>query len=150
MVPMDWLWVLLVAIRGVSPAPDDRWASRLAALDRVRAEAFATADAGRLDDVYARGSGALRADAATIASYARRDGRVVGAELRVLSCHVVQASDDRVRLDVVDQLGAARVVWGDGTSSDLPRDQPTRRRVTVVRTSDGWRIASTGLVEPAR
>jgi hypothetical protein len=138
---MDWLWVLLVAVRAVSPAPDDQWATRLTALDRVRAEAFASDDPARLDDVYAAGSGAAAADADTISGYARRGGHVVGAELRILSCHVVRASRDRVRLEIVDRLGPARVVWGDGTTTDLPRDQPTRRQVTLVRTSGGWRIS---------
>jgi len=139
---MDWLWVLLVAIRAVSPAPDNQWATTLVALDRTRAEAFATADPGLLERVYVPGTGAARADAAAIGAYARRDGRVLGAELRILSCHVVEATGDRVRLDVVDRLGPARVEWGDGTSTTLPRDEPSRRVLTLVRTADGWRIAS--------
>ena len=52
-------------------------------------------------------------------------------------------SGTRVRLDVVDQLGPARVAWDDGGSTDLPRDQPTRRTVTLVSTADGWRIGWT-------
>lgn len=142
---MGWWWIVVVLIRGVSPAPDDQWATRLTELDRVRAEAFATVDPGRLDDVYVGGSRAWRTDAASIDAYARREGRVVGAELRILTCHVIQASPDRVRLDVVDQLGPAKVVWGDGTSRALPRDQPSRREVTVVLTPEGWRIAETRL-----
>lgn len=138
---MDWLWVLIVAIRAVSPAPDDQWATRLGELDRVRAEAFATADPRRLDDVYADGSRARRADAASIEAYARREGRVVGAELRILTCRIIGETPDRVRLEVVDQLGPTTVVWSDGTSRSLPRDQPSRREVIVVRTDEGWRIA---------
>lgn len=146
---MDWLWVLLVAVRAVSPADHDQWATRLAELDRGRSAAFADADPGRLDDVYASGSSGRRADTAMIEAYARRDGRVVGAELRILTCRVVRASDDRVRLEVVDQLGPSRVVWGDGTSDGLPRDRPTRREVTMIRTADGWRIAQTRPVDPS-
>lgn len=147
---MDWLWVLLVAVRALSPAPDDQWATRLTELDRVRGEAFATADVRRLEDVYVPTSQALQADAATISSYAQRDGRVVGADLRVLACRVESASDDRVRLEVVDRLGPSQVVWGDGTVVDLPRDQPSRRVVTLVRASDGWRIAASQRVDAAR
>lgn len=142
---MDWIWVLLVAARGLSPAPDDQWATTLASLDRVRAEAFATGDPSLLDDVYSPGSVGRRADAATIDAYASRGGRVTGAELRILSCHVVRASPDGARLEVVDQLGDARVVWHDGTSTELPRDRPSRRVVTVERTEEGWRISGSSL-----
>jgi hypothetical protein len=142
---MDWIWVVLVAVRALSPAPDDRWATTLTDLDRVRAEAFAQADPSRLDAVYVADSRARRTDAASIEAYARREGRVAGAELRILTCHVVRSSPDRVQLDVVDQLGDARVVWGDGTSTHLPRDQPSRRLVTVERTPEGWRIAESSL-----
>ncbi len=102
---MDWLWVLIAAVRAVSPAPEDEWATRLSQLDEVRAEAFATTDAGALDGVYVRGSRALALDAATIADYRERGGRVVGADLRVISCRVLAASSSRARLDVVDRLG---------------------------------------------
>lgn len=141
---MDWLWVILVAIRGASPAPDDQWATRLAELDRVRSEAFATGDPSLLRDVYTPDSGALRSDRRAIAAYARRDGRVQGAQLQVLSCRVESRDAGRVRLDVVDQLAPARVAWGDGSSTRLPNDRPTRRTVTLRRTGAGWRIETSG------
>ena len=139
---MDWLWVILIAARGLSSAPDDEWATRLAELDRARGSAFAAADPDLLDDVYVAGSSGHRADAATIEAYAHRGGRVVGADLRVLSCRIVRATRDRAQLDVVDQLAPSTVVWDDGTSLTLPRDRPSRRAITVVRTDDGWRIAT--------
>ncbi len=138
---MEWLWVLLVAVRAVSPSADDQWAVRLAELDHVREQAFASADPRLLRDVYADGSGARRADARLIASYGRRGGRVVGAELRVLDCRVLWAGRARVRLEVVDQLGPAHVRWDDGSVTALPRDRPTRRVITLVRADGGWRIA---------
>ncbi|AWB91935.1 hypothetical protein [Aeromicrobium chenweiae] len=125
---MDLIWTIIMAI-----------------LDKDRAAAFADADATRLDDVYVEGSRARAADAATIRSYARRDGRVLGAELRVLTCRVVRAGSDRATLDVVDVLSPSRVEWGDGTTTELPRDQPSRHRVTLHRTADGWRIAGSWL-----
>lgn len=142
---MDWLWVLIAAVRALSPAPEDEWATRLSQLDETRAEAFAATDPDALDGVYVRGSEALRSDAATIADYRRRGGRVVGADLRVISCRVLAASSSRARLQVVDRLGAARVVWADGSTTELPRDEPSRRVITLVRTSEGWRIAGVGL-----
>lgn len=146
---MDWTWVLLVAIRAASPSPDDQWATRLTALDQVRAGAFATSDLSRLDGVWAPGSDGRRSDAAAIEAWSARGGHVVGAELRVLTCRVVRVSGTRVRLDVVDQLGPARVTWDDGGSTDLPHDQPTRRTVTLVSTADGWRIGSTRAHRPS-
>jgi hypothetical protein len=142
---MNWLWVLIVALRAVSPAPDDRWAVRLAELDRARERAFAAADPSLLDAVYAPGSRGRRADADVIEAYGRRGGRVVGAELRVLSCRTLRDGRDRVRLEVVDQLDTARVEWDDGTATRLPRDRPSRREVTLVRTPQGWRVASARL-----
>jgi hypothetical protein len=139
---VDWLWVLFVAVRGLSPAPADQWATTLAKLDQARTDAFATADPARLGEVYMPGSAGLRADAAAIEAYGRRGGRVVDADLHILSCRVVRSSPDRVRLDIVDQLGGARVVWADGTSTDLPRDRPSRRLVTIERSADGWRVAA--------
>jgi hypothetical protein len=138
---MDWLWVVIAALRAVSPAPEDQWATRLGELDRVRAEAFATTDAGLLDRVYVRGSRARTVDATTIADYRERGGRVVGADLRIITCRVLATSSSRTRLDVVDRLGPARIVWTDGSATVLPRDEPSRRVVTLVRTTEGWRIA---------
>ena len=138
---MDWLWVLIAILRATSPAPDDQWATRLSALDEVRSEAFATTDVALLDRVYVRGSRARDADVATIQDYRRRGGRVLGADLRVISCRVLSASTSRARLDVIDQLSPAQVVWADRSTSELPRDEPSRRVITVVRTSEGWRIA---------
>lgn len=143
---MDWLWVIILVLRQASTAPDDQWATRLATLDRERAAAFATADPRRLERVYVAGSSARTQDSRTIRTYARRGGRVLGAELRVLSCRVVRATPARVTLDVVDVLAPAQVAWRDGSSTELPRDQPSRRRVTLQRTPEGWRLAgSVGL-----
>ncbi|VXC04066.1 hypothetical protein [Aeromicrobium sp. 9AM] len=142
---MDWLWVLITALRAVSPAPEDQWATRLSELDEVRAEAFATTDPSLLGRVYVRRSRAMAADAATIADYRERDGRVVGAELQVISCRVLAASTQRARLEVVDRLGRARIVWADGSATELPRDEPSRRVITLERTPEGWRIAGISL-----
>lgn len=148
--PMDWMWLVVMTFRQASALPDDRWAVRLAGLDTIRSQAFAAADPRLLDRVYVTGSEAGRTDAAAITSYARRDGRVVGAQLRVLSCRVVRASAEQARLDVVDVLTPARVVWSDGSTTALPLDQPTRRTITVRRTSDGWRIGAVEQIRPAR
>ncbi len=114
----------------------------LGGLDHIRAEAFATSDQALLDHVYAPRSTARTADAAVIRAYERRGAHVTGADLIVMSCQVDDVAASRVRLAVIDRLAPARVVWADGTSRALPRDLPTRRTVTLVHTSEGWRIAS--------
>lgn len=141
---MDWLWLLIAVLRSGSPEPADQWAATLAGLDHARAEAFAAAEPRLLDGVYVHGSAAQRADAAMITDYDRRGGRVEDAELRILSCRVVEESGSRVRLDVVDRLDSdATVQWRDGSTSSLPDDQPSRRVVTLAHTAEGWRIAGT-------
>ena len=50
----------------------------------------------------------------------------------------------RVWLEVVDRLGA-RIVWTDGSVTALPRDEPTRRVISLVRTTEGWRISGARL-----
>jgi hypothetical protein len=140
---MDWLWMIVLAVRTFSAAPGDEWAVRLAELDTARAAAFAEADPSALADVYAPRSSGRRSDAATIKAYARRGGRVVGANLRVLTCRVIRASDRTAQLDIVDQLAPTKVIWANGTTTSLPRDRPTRRTITLQRTTEGWRITHT-------
>lgn len=137
---MEWWSAWVMVLSSLLGSDDVRWATVLGELDHVRAEAYATADPRLLDGVYAVGSAGREVDTATIDDYARRGAHVVGADLALLSCRVEDASVDRVRLAVVDQLDSARIVWSDGTSRALPRDRPTQRVVTLVRAADGWRI----------
>ncbi len=141
-VEMDWLGAWLAAIAALASSDDVRWAGVLGGLDDVRAEAFASADPALLGEVYVRGNSARETDAELIRDYERRGARVVGAELIVLSCKVRRSSADQVRLEVVDRLAPAHVEWDDGTTRALPRDLPTRRFVTLLRTSSGWRIGN--------
>lgn len=138
---MDWWTILIALLRPWSSSADDRWAAALGRLDVVRAEAFATSDPGLLDEVYLRGSPLRSADARVIRDYAARDATVIDAQMQVLSCRLLSSSARRARLHVVDRLGAASVRWADGSSRTLPHDRPTRRTVTLVQTSGGWRIA---------
>ena len=55
---------------------------------------------------------------------------------------MVARSGRRVVLDVVDRLGPTRAV-GPQQAYRLPSDQPTRRRVLLTWTADGWRIGAT-------
>jgi hypothetical protein len=137
---MNWLSVLITLLSSLASSPTVHWSGVLEDLDRDRAEAFAAGDPSMLGRVYAPGSASAQVDAAAIRAYAKRGGRVADADLTLLSCRVRHSSRRRVDLDVVDRLAAAKVLWADGTSRTLPRDLPTKHHITLVRTSDGWRI----------
>ncbi|MGB9013114.1 MAG: hypothetical protein WCB95_09695, partial [Aeromicrobium sp.] len=116
-------------------------ARELAALDRVRATAFASADPALLADVYVAGSPLQDVDALTIAHYRSRGGRVVGAVLQVSQCRELERTAATIGLEVVEALGPSLVRWDDGGATALPRDRPTRRQITLRHTADGWRIS---------
>ncbi|MCW2798684.1 MAG: hypothetical protein JWQ70_156 [Aeromicrobium sp.] len=137
---MNWLSILLAMLGSLASSPQLHWVGVLGGLDKERAAAFSAGDPALLDQVYARESSGREADAAAIRAYARRGGRVTGAELILLSCRLDDSTPQRVRLVVVDRLDAARVVWADGSSRSLPQDLPTKHLITLVRTTDGWRI----------
>ena len=139
---MTWWWLLVMALRAAVPAdPHGGCGAELVALDRTRAEAFASGDPALLAHVYEAGSPLRDADARTIAAYRARGGRVAGAMLQVSQCRVVERTTTLIRLDVVDALGPAIVRWDDGGVTVLPRDRSTRREVTLRHTSEGWRIS---------
>lgn len=142
---MDWMWVLIMVSRQASAVPADQWAATLTALDTVRAQAFKQVDPRLLRQVYVEGSELLTADGAAINAYRQRDAHVEGGSLRILSCKVLSTRRDDVRLEVIDVVSRAAVVWADGSTTALPDDRPSRRVITMRRTTHGWRIA--GLVD---
>jgi hypothetical protein len=148
---MSWWWLLVLGLRaGLGVAHPADCAPELAAADRVRAVAFAAGDPARLDGVYVANSPLRAADARVVQDYGRRGGRVVGALLQVSECRETARSDTAIRLEVTESLGPAFVRWDDGSTSDLPRDRPTRRVVTLQRTRDGWRISGSRSPAPSR
>ncbi len=140
---MTWWWLLVIVVRAALPIDaHGGCASELAALDRVRTAAFASADPALLDRVYDEEDSPLRdVDARAIADYRARGGRVVGAQLQISQCREVERTAAVIRLDVVDALGPAVVRWDDGDVTPLPRDRSTRRQITLRHTADGWRIS---------
>lgn len=139
---MTWWWLLVLALRAAVPLDTHGGcASELAALDRVRATAFASADSALLARVYEPDSVLQEVDARTIASYRARGGRVVGALLQISQCREVERTAAVIRLDVVDALGPAVVLWDDGGVTALPRDRSTRRQITLRHMAVGWRIS---------
>jgi hypothetical protein len=113
----------------------------LGGLDAARTQAFVSADAQRLHDVYVDAD-AFGADVEMLHSYDERGLRLDGMLLVRESCQVVGRSERRLTLDVVDRLGPTTVRTADGHRLDLPRDRPTRRTVVLTGTDDGWRVAA--------
>ncbi len=113
----------------------------LGRLDALRAEAFVRADPERLRDVYA--AEPLReADARVLHGWTDRGLRLEGMAQQRTACRVLERTSRQVVLDVVDRLGPTRAV-GRQQAHRLPSDQPTRRRVVLTWTVDGWRIGAT-------
>lgn len=135
---MTWWWVLVLSLQVQAPGACE---GHLALLDRHRAAAFATADPSRLDEVYTSDSPALQQDRDVIERYRERGGIVIGALPRVLECTVLDRTSSTLDLEVVDALGPAHVRWDDGTQTQLPTDQPTRRHLVLRLTGNGWRIS---------
>lgn len=139
---MSLLLSVVAVLAGLFGADDrDAECLTLAGPDQARAAAFALADPGLLHRTYTDASVAA-ADRAVVESYRRRGVRVVGAVMHRMSCAVASRTADRVELDVLDRLGPAVAITHDGRSRALPRDTPTRHRITLLRTPDGWRIAA--------
>ena len=131
-------WLLAAMLGGSGDAPE---CLLLGGLDATRAKAFVADDEERLGEVYSD-ERAARADIEVLRSYRERGLRLEGMLLVRNSCRVTARSRRSVTLDVVDRLGPTSVRTKDERRQDLPRDQPTRRFVELVRVGDGWRVAA--------
>jgi len=137
----DWLWSVLGVLSTLFGAADaDAECLVLGALDARRAAAFESARPELLEEVYAEPSLAER-DRALLADYLSRGLRLHGGGMQRLSCRVVERTQDRLVLTVVDRLGPT-VVAGPGVHRQLPRDGADRREVTLTRAGSGWRVAA--------
>jgi hypothetical protein len=134
------LWLLAAWLGG---SDDDPECLVLGGLDAARAQAFVAGDANALREVYVD-EHAARVDVEVLHSYRERGLRLEGMALVRTSCRVVDRSERRVTLDVVDRLGRTTVQTADGHRRDLPRDRPTRRTVVLAHMTDGWRVAAVG------
>lgn len=122
--------------------PVTRWRHVLESLLARRASAYAEANAAALASVYLPGSAVLERDREILRDWHRRGLTVRGASVRLHSVHLVDHSPDRAVLRVVDRLAGAVAVATDGSTRALPHDRPTRHRVLLVKTVQGWRISS--------
>ena len=111
----------------------------LGRLDALRVEAL-SGDPRSLEQVHAGESG-RRADAEVVAAYRERGLEIRGAAMRRLECSVREGSATSVVLDVVETLGPTWVVDDRDRWRLLPTSAPVSRRITLIRTDEGWRVA---------
>ncbi|MGH3355745.1 MAG: hypothetical protein ACRDOJ_07580 [Nocardioidaceae bacterium] len=120
------------------------WREVLAALDLLRARAYAESDARLLRAVYTPRSRVLRVDRALLRRYHRRGVRVTGLRMRVIGLHVVERRGRHVVLRVREQVSGG-VAISAGVRRMLSADEPETRLITLHRDHGaGWRIAAVG------
>jgi eukaryotic-like serine/threonine-protein kinase len=118
------------------------WAALLDGLDARRAEAFATADAALLDDVYAPDAPGLAADRALVEQLVAAGQTASGVRHEVRGVEELEAGPDRARLRVVDVLGAYELRDGGGAVvAATPARGESAYLVELARTDAGWRLA---------
>lgn len=135
---MDWFTPLALPLVAAAPAIDPCVALEI--LDANRAVAYATADASILDDIYVAGASAWTVDRDILDGYRARGLRVVGADLELLECRVVDRTRTRVHLAVTDRLRRSWAVDEQGPVTTLPRDRATHHTLTLRLTDGRWRL----------
>lgn len=137
------LWQVLASIAAALAAtvPSGPWAQTLDELDQRRNHAFVHGDPDGLSAVYAPQTPVLAADRRTLRAYRMRGLEIDRVRMHLLRVTVLSRRPGHVRLRVVDCLRPTRVREPAGHWRALPRDGPTRRRIVLVRTPQGWRIA---------
>ncbi|CAN5903554.1 hypothetical protein BH20ACT6_BH20ACT6_18740 [soil metagenome] len=124
-----------------APAAAVTWRPLLEKLLARRSRAYATGELSRLGTVHQPGSPVLAADRAMLRAWLRRD-LTVTSTVRLIRVRLVARGHGRAVLRTVDVLHRAVAVGADGSRLRLPHDQPTARRVVLVRTDRGWRIGA--------
>jgi hypothetical protein len=109
--------------------------------DRSRAAAYSSGDVAALRRLYVRGAAAGREDIRVLREYVERGLAVRDLELQRSAVEVLDSTEQRLRVEVVERLGGA-TVEAAGTEVALPRDRPERRVVTLVRDERRWQVAS--------
>lgn len=124
---------------GLGPSWDRVWSE----LDSRRAQAFATADATVLDQVYLPDCPALATDLKTVRDLAGRRARATGVAHQVRSVRVEASAEGAVTLLIVDRMSGYQIRGPSGEllAQSAPRGD-RRLRAQLVHTKAGWRIAS--------
>ncbi|GGD31562.1 hypothetical protein GCM10007231_33840 [Nocardioides daphniae] len=137
--------IWLAGERDVSPAAPAQQQPRtpvelLHAWDEARSQAWREGDVDALRRLYVDGARVGRTDAAMLRAYVERGLVVEGMTTQLLEVEELRVEADLVVLDVTDRLYAGTVV-GPDVRRALPRDAPSRRRVTLRRSDGTWRVA---------
>ena len=135
------------ALPAVAAASAPEWDQVLASLDAARSQAFSSGDVDALASVYATGSPGLAADTALLQGLADRGQTAQGLRHEVRAVQVLESGSNRVRLRVVDTLGAYEILDAAGVLVSRGAARGERPFVVeLVRAADGWRLAE---VRPA-
>ena len=135
------------AAAGAAPAPVDRQSARALEIlhrwDDARSAAWSAGSVPGLRDLYTPGSRAGAEDGARLTAYLRRGLVVDGMRMQVLDVVVQVATSTRLVLVVTDRLAAATAVSRTDPALRwaLPRDVPTTRTLTLVRSAGRWLVA---------
>jgi hypothetical protein len=114
-----------------------RWLAVLGRLDSVRERAWRLGRVGLLRRVWTSTSSGLDTDRRMLRAWSGRGFQVVGVSMTFERLRVLRHQAGTVVLRCVDWLGP--VVAAPG--SRLPTDRPTRHRIVLVRTAEGWRLS---------
>jgi hypothetical protein len=128
------------------PTSPEAWRAVLADLYQRRAQAFATAEAGSLSDVYTPGSAQLAADQAHARTLADAGEMLRGFAPEVLEVTAAGESGGRAEVELVDRWADYEVVRAAEPEGPAARTVPGRSeagvQMVLVRTDEGWRIES--------
>ncbi|MEO5853101.1 MAG: hypothetical protein ABIQ15_11360 [Nocardioides sp.] len=113
----------------------------LHAWDRLRAAAWADADAVALGRLYLPGSAAGERDVRLLRDYRGRGLHVTGIRTQVLAAEVSSQETDRLVVAVTERFAGA-VAVGPRTRVTLPRGTPRDRVVVLVRRLGRWVVAA--------
>ncbi len=146
--PADGTAAVPASALGDPAGGEPDWRAVVADLDARRARAFAAADAGLLDSVYAAGAPARQADAAAIAELSAAGLRVPDATHAISAVEEIAVGaatlpGPAVRLRIVDALPAHPIVDASGaTVGSTPSRDESERIVDLARDGAEYRILS--------
>lgn len=124
-----------------APAAEPTAVEVVRAWDARRARAWADGDPAALRDLYTVGAAVGRRDVAMLEAYAARGLVVEGLTTQLVAVEEVHVDEDTWVVEVADRVHAGTVV-GKGVRRELPRDGVDRRRLTLRRDGETWRVAS--------
>jgi hypothetical protein len=127
----------------VQPTPRQTgadWLGALATLDEQRARAFAVRDPALLRRVYSAGP-LLAADTALLRRIVPAGCGLTGARTRYDGVRV-SAHGDQLTLTATATLAPSRLICHGTQRGVAAGAGPTRLRLQLIRTSDGYRIAA--------